>query len=149
MHATSPHPRPRHTGLLARQDGASAIEFAMVAPVFLLLLLGIMAFGTLFGTYHGLQQLAAEATRAAVAGLDSSERERIARGFITRNAAGYPFITTDKLTVTTTEGGPGNSTFTVSLRYDMSDSFVFKIGEMLPLPSPIIVRTAAIQRGGF
>lgn len=149
MHANIPSPRSRRAAFLAHQDGASAIEFAIVAPAFLLLLLAIMAFGTLFGTYNGLQQLVAEATRAAVAGLDSGEREQIARGYIARNAAIYPFIDVTKLSVTTGESGPGNGTFQVSVRYDMSDSFVFKIGEMLPLPSPIIVRTAAIQRGGY
>jgi Flp pilus assembly protein TadG len=141
--------RSRRIALLQRQDGTSAIEFAIVAPAFLLLLLGIISFGTLLGTYHGLQQLVAEATRASVAGLDSNERATIARGYIARNADSYPFIDGTKLTVTTTESGPGNSTFQVNLRYDMSDSFVFRIGEMLPLPSPIIVRTAAIQRGGY
>jgi len=149
MHAIIPFLRSRRAALLARQDGTSAVEFAIVAPVFLLLLLAIMAFGALFGTYHGLQQLVAEATRAAVAGLDSGEREQIARGYIQRNATLYPFIDASRLSVTTAESGPGNGTFQVSIRYDMSDSFVFRIGEMLPLPSPIIVRTAAIQRGGY
>jgi len=147
MHAQIYCPGSRRASFLAGRDGASAVEFAIVAPLFLLLLLAILAFGTLFGTYHGLQQLAAEATRAAVAGLDSGERERIARGYIARNAAAYPFIDVARLAVTTTE--PGSGSFQVSLRYDMSDSFVFRIGEMLPLPSPIIVRTAAIQRGGY
>src|SRR5690606_31835598 len=108
---TTSSPRSRRAALFQRQDGTSAIEFAIVAPAFLLLLLGIVAFGTLFGTYHGLQQLVAEATRAAVAGLDSGERTQIARGYIALNAGSYPFIDATRLAVTTTESGPGNSTF--------------------------------------
>lgn len=129
--------------------GVSAVEFALIAPLFLLLTFGILAFSTVLGTYAGLQQIAAEAARASVAGLSDSERAALATQFVQANAGAYPFIDPARLTVSTGPADPAGQSYRVALRYDMSNSFVFRFGEMLPLPSPIIVRTAAVQRGGF
>jgi len=128
------------------EDGASAVEFAMVMPVFVLLVLGIVGFATVVSTYNGVQQLVAEAARASVAGLSDSERDRIARSYISGNAGAYPFIDPGRLQVTTL---PQPTAFQVQARYDMSDSFVFLLAPLVPLPSPVIVRSAAVQRGGY
>ena len=45
--------------------GASAVEFAIVLPVLLLFLYGIIEFGTVFLIKHGLTEAAADAVRAA------------------------------------------------------------------------------------
>lgn len=45
--------------------GATALEFAILAPVFFLLILGIVAFGMLFWTQVGLQHGAEMAARCA------------------------------------------------------------------------------------
>jgi Flp pilus assembly protein TadG len=47
------------------ERGATALEFAILAPVFFLLILGIIAFGLLFWTQVGLQHGAAMAARCA------------------------------------------------------------------------------------
>ncbi len=47
---------------------ASAVEFAMLLPLFLVLVFGIVVFGAYFTMVHGVQQLAAEAARSSVAG---------------------------------------------------------------------------------
>src|SRR5690606_34172903 len=73
-------------------SGATAVEFAMLFPVYLMLFLGMTGYGIYFGASHSVQQLAADAARAALAGLDTAERRRLADGFIRHNAAGYPFI---------------------------------------------------------
>jgi Flp pilus assembly protein TadG len=52
-----PHP---HRG------GAAAVEFAIVAPLFLLLLAGIMEFGQAFRIQHSLSTAARRGARAAV-----------------------------------------------------------------------------------
>jgi Flp pilus assembly protein TadG len=41
--------------------GASAVEFAMLLPQFLMLVFGIVVFGAYLTMVHGVQQLAAEA----------------------------------------------------------------------------------------
>ena len=48
-----------------RERGASAVEMAMVAPFLLLLLLGIIEYGFLFGTYNEVRHAAREGARIA------------------------------------------------------------------------------------
>ena len=59
--------------------GAAALEFALVAPLFLLTLFGIVAYGGYFWRAHSLQQVANDAARAALPGLTATEREALAR----------------------------------------------------------------------
>jgi hypothetical protein len=40
-------------------------------------------------------------------------------------------------------------TFKVTVQYDASNMFIFNLPRIVPAPNPIIVRTAAIQRGGY
>jgi Flp pilus assembly protein TadG len=47
------------------ERGATALEFAILAPVFFLIIFGIIAFGLLFWTQVGLQHGAAMAARCA------------------------------------------------------------------------------------
>ncbi len=130
------------------KEGVSAVEFALVAPIFLALVFGIICFSTLMSTYNGVQQLVAEAARAAVAGISDTERDQIARDFVGANASGYPFIDPAKLQVTTTSNA-ASATFQVAVSYDMSDSFVYRFGDLLPLPQPVFQRSSVIQRGGY
>lgn len=61
---------------LWRNDrGTVAIEFAFVAVVFLTILFGIMSYGFQFATRIALSYAVAEGGRAAVAGLDSAQRQ--------------------------------------------------------------------------
>ena len=45
------------------ESGANAVEFALVAPVLLLLILGIIQFGMILFTYNNMVQAAREAAR--------------------------------------------------------------------------------------
>jgi Flp pilus assembly protein TadG len=127
----------------------SAIEFAFIAPVFLVLLFGIVAFGSYLGIVHGIQQLTAEAARASIAGLSDSERLSLAQGNIASNVAFYPMLTADRLTVQSAATDGTTGTFKVTVQYDASDMFIFNLPHLVPMPNPIIVRTAATQRGGY
>lgn len=49
----------------SRERGASAVEMAMVAPFLLILLLGIVEFGFLFGEYNELRHAVREGARYA------------------------------------------------------------------------------------
>lgn len=154
-------PRPRSIGVVVvtkqsilrrfqKDPGAtSAVEFAMIAPCFILLVFGILSFGTVFGIYHGVQQLASEAARASVAGLSDTEADQIARSFVAANVGSYAFLDPADLTVSTSAGSGSSNTFKVSIRYDMSSLFVFGLSRLLPMPAPLVQRTAVIQRGGY
>ena len=48
-----------------RRRGAAAVEFAMIAPLFLLLLAGIIEFGQAFRIQHSLSHAARRGARAA------------------------------------------------------------------------------------
>lgn len=62
----------------SEEDGAAAVEFAILVPVLLMITFGIIYFGFLFGVSHSLQLVAAEATRASVRGVTMTERLQLA-----------------------------------------------------------------------
>lgn len=135
--------------LRTNQAAATAVEFAFIAPLLLLLLFGIIGYGHAFGVYHGVQQLAAEAARASVGGLDDTERERLARAFVRRSIGSYAFLDPSKLTVRTTALGAPAPSFEVAVVYDFSDSIFNRLGSIVALPTPVVERRAVVQRGGY
>lgn len=134
---------------LRRADGASAVEFALVCPIFLVMLFGIICFGAYLSVVHGVQQIAAEAARAAVAGLTDAERAALAQGNIDVNAKYYPLISPARLRLDAAATDAATSVFAVTVRYDASDMFIFNLPEFVPAPPRLVVRSAAIQRGGY
>lgn len=131
------------------RGGASAVEFAMLVPVFLMLVFGIVIFGSYLAMVHGVQQLAAEAARRSVAGLNDTERTSLAAGYVSANAGSYPLITSDRLTVTSAASGAGGNVFVVTVDYDASQSFIYALPAFVPMPPSRIARSAAIPFGGF
>jgi Flp pilus assembly protein TadG len=127
----------------------SAVEFAFIAPVFLTLIVGLIAFGSYLGIVHGVQQLTAEAARASIAGLTDDERLTLARDNINANVNSYPMLSDTRLTVQSAATDPLTGTFKVTVRYDASDMFIFSLPHIVPMPNAVIVRSAAIQRGGY
>ncbi len=131
------------------RDGASAVEFAIVFPVFLLVFFGILCFGAYLAVVHGVQQLTAEGARASIAGLNDSERLTLAQGNINANVASYPLISASNIAVRSAATDPATGTFTLTVQYDASEMFIFGLPGLVPAPNPIITRTSAIQRGGY
>ena len=74
-------PRPG-TGLaphlLADKAGAVLVEVALTFPILIVLILGILSYGSWLMAAHTVQQAANEAARAALAGISSSERRSLA-----------------------------------------------------------------------
>ena len=129
--------------------GAAAVEFAIVSSCFLLLLLGILAFGTVFIVYGGVQQLAAEGARASVAGLSDTERDQLARSYIAGKLPTYAYLDSRRLTVSTSSGGTPANTFTVAIDYDLSASAVAQFATIVQIPMPTLHRASSIQWGGY
>jgi Flp pilus assembly protein TadG len=125
---------------------ASAVEFAMLLPLFLALVFGIVMFGAYFAMVHGVQQLAAEAARSSVAGLSETERVSLAENYVTANADSYPLLQSSHLTVTAATSG--TAVFVVTVNYDASDNFIFTL-PFVPAPPSTIIRSAAVPFGGF
>ncbi len=133
----------------AARDGAIAIEFAMIAPVFLMIVFGIIMYGSYLSVVHGVQQLAAEAARSSVAGLNESERSTLANSYVTGNVNSYPLINPARLTVNAATSGSDANVFVVTVNYDASGMFIYSLPAFVPFPSPTIARSAAIPRGGY
>lgn len=140
----------RHASALPRfarcARAASAVEFAMLLPLFLVLVAGIVVFGAYLTMVHGVQQLAAEAARSSVAGLSEIERASLAENYVTTNAGSYPLLQPGHLTMSAATSGSG--VFVVTVNYDASDSIIFTL-PFVPAPPSVIVRSAAIPFGGF
>ena len=64
---------------LADDGGAAAVEFALIGPLFVLLLAGVVVYGGWLWLAQSVQSVASEAARAAVAGLDHEERRLLAQ----------------------------------------------------------------------
>ncbi|HWV81395.1 MAG TPA: TadE/TadG family type IV pilus assembly protein [Hyphomicrobiaceae bacterium] len=130
-------------------SGASAVEFAIVVPVFLTMLFGIIAYGIYFGAVHSTSQLAADAARASVAGLSDAERTAIATAHVRNNVPAYVLLNPERIEVTAEPLEADARQFRVSVRYDASLLPIWNFTPFLPLPERIIERTATIQRGGY
>jgi Flp pilus assembly protein TadG len=131
------------------QRASSAVEFALVFPLFLAAFFGIITYGSYLAAAHSVQQLAAEAARAAIGGLTDTERLTLAQSTVDIGSPSYPLITKSQLSVTDAATDAATLTFRVTLRYDASGMFVFTLPSFVPGPNPVIIRSAAIQRGGY
>nr|WP_293552258.1 TadE/TadG family type IV pilus assembly protein [Parvibaculum sp.] len=93
------HPRLRETGyvrnFLRDRRGTVAIEFAMVASLFLMLLFGIIAFGFQFAGRIALSYVVAEGGRACVAALSEGECVSAATAVMNDALAGYSGLVTN------------------------------------------------------
>jgi len=131
------------------RSGTAAVEFAILSPIFILFLMGMIAYGIYFGASHSLQQIAADAARTSIAGLDGAERQELATRFITLNAATYPFINQTKLVVDAHDSVDDGSQFVVELKYDASDLPIWSLFKGLPLPDTKIIKRSTIRVGGI
>ncbi|MBO9124374.1 MULTISPECIES: TadE/TadG family type IV pilus assembly protein [unclassified Rhizobium] len=134
--------------LLADRQGAAAIEFAIVAPVFLLVLLTLIAYGIYLSAAHALQQLTADAARTAVAGLSEQERAQLVNNYIALSTLNDPLIDRKKLQVTVATDPTNANQFTVTTEYDASALPIWNL-YTFPLPDTKIRRFATIRMGGI
>ncbi|GEP33138.1 hypothetical protein NSZ01_09060 [Nocardioides szechwanensis] len=65
-----------------RDDGAAAVEFALVAPLLILLLMGIIGYGYMLSFRQSISQAAAEGARAAAVAPATANREAIAKAAV-------------------------------------------------------------------
>jgi Flp pilus assembly protein TadG len=132
--------------MLSRCDGSSAIEFAMVAPILILLMFGMAIYGKVLANYIAVQQLAAEAARASVGGLTNSERATLATSYVSNNLASYPLLNPSLLTIAT---NPQSNVFQVKVTYNMASDPMLQIAGSVPLPGTTLIGSAAVQNGGY
>ncbi|QRI65236.1 pilus assembly protein [Shinella sp. PSBB067] len=136
------------TRLSKDRAGTSALEFAIVAPLFFLTLFTLIAYGIYLSVTHSVQQIAADAARTAVAGLNPAERITLVNRYLDASRLDYSFINRAKMQVVVTDD-PGNpDQFTVTITYDSSDLPIWKLFTFA-LPHENIQRYATVRVGGM
>lgn len=127
--------------------GVTAIEFAFILPVFLLLLFGIVCYGGYFWMAHDVQQVANDAARSALGGLDATERRAIAERSVAEHIADGGSLEAERTAVRVAERG---ESITVTVSYDASGSAFWQTASSLfPMPSTTIARSASVTLGGY
>jgi Flp pilus assembly protein TadG len=133
--------------LMKDRAGTSALEFAIIAPLFVLSLFTLIAYGIYLSVTHSVQQIAADAARTAVAGLDTAERVSLVNRYIDSSRLDYSFLNRTKMLVEVGDD-PGNpDQFTVRITYDSSDLPIWKLFTFA-LPAQKIERYATVRVGG-
>lgn len=133
----------RAPDLWPRRQGSAAVEFALIAPVFLLMICGMVVYGTWFSLAQSVQSLATEAARASIGGLDIVERRSMAVAYIEahRSLAGLDAAhVVHQIEVTATQTH-------VVVRFDTSDHPVRAMSSLIPSPPSVIERTAVVLSG--
>ncbi|RFZ89223.1 pilus assembly protein [Shinella sp. WSJ-2] len=128
--------------------GTSALEFAIIAPLFFLVLFTLIAYGIYLSVTHSVQQIAADAARTAVAGLNANERVTLVNHYLDASRFNYSFLNRQKMNVQVADD-PGNpDQFTVTISYDSSDLPIWKMFTFA-LPQEKIERYATVRVGGM
>ena len=133
-------------GLVADLRGGVAVEFAILGPAFLLLLCGIIGWGGYFWLAHAVQQVTNDAARAALAGLDASERQSLATATVAAENGDYANLKLASANVTVDSL---SDRFTVKVDYDAADSPFWVFSKIVPMPPTRISRQAAVRLGGY
>lgn len=128
--------------------GAAAVEMAFVAPIFIVLLAAMIAYGIYLSACHSVEQIAADAARTAVAGLDSTERKVLVADYARRNGGNYGFLDTQRLTLVVRDSKDGAPQFDVLATYDARSLPIWSLFDFIPLPASTIERRSTIRIGG-
>jgi Flp pilus assembly protein TadG len=131
--------------LLRARRGTSIVEFALVLPLFACMLYGILGYGQYFLLAHSVQQLANDAARATVAGLNTAERQALAAASVTAEIGSLPELRANRITTTVAET---TQTVTVRVSFDASNVPMFR-NTFIPMPSSTIARSAVVRPGGI
>lgn len=131
----------RIASFLRGESGATAVEFALILPVLLSILFGIICFGQYFAISSSLQQLAAEAARHSVSGLEE-ERETLAQAYVDEIGARFTFLGSDKVSAAITMIEGTVPAIEVALTYDLTGSAVDVADDFIGLDLSSITRSS-------
>lgn len=132
--------------LIHDRKGASAVEFALVAPILLLLVGAVMAYGSIFATSLSLQQMAAETARATIGGLSDAERQTLAEAKLAAISSKYPMLDATKVKFSFDQGS-GSNLSRLTLTYDMSKHPAYALDKLLPLPKSPLTYSMIVTDG--
>lgn len=131
--------RPRRGG----REGSAAVEFALIAPIFLLMICGMVIYGTWFALAQSVQSLATEAARASIGGLNDTERRSLATAYIDAHKSQAGLIgahVVGRVDITASETR-------VVVSFDTTNHPVRAMSQLIPSPPAMIERTAVVLSG--
>lgn len=140
MTMISPHRRPR------RRTGSAAVEFAIVGPLMILMVMSMLVYGGWLWLAQSVQTLATESARAAIGGLDAAEQRRLVETFINAEAQSVAVLDRDHLSFAV-DSEPGVIRVRVAL--DVSDHPLMMMSVVTPPPPSTIRRAAVVRTGGY
>lgn len=139
--------------MAARQDarrrnrrGSAAIEFALVGPMLVMLLTGMVVYGGWFWLAQSVQSLATESARAAMGGIDNTERRQLAMAYVVREAAEGSGLSPALIATTVTSDADA---VRVHITYDAHAHPILLLAGPLPKPPTLIRREAVVRTGGY
>lgn len=139
MMTASQH-RPPH------RAGSAAVEFALIGPLMIVMIMGMVVYGGWMWLAQSVQTLATEGARAAVAGLDATERARLVNAFVDSEIGRVGGLSRDRLSVAVESD---TQVIRVRLAFDVRDHPLMAFSVLLPPPPMVIQRTAVVRTGGF
>lgn len=137
---------PSFISMLRRRDGASAVEFAIIAPVFIVGLLSMVGYAIYLSASASVQQMTEEAARAAVAGLSPQERQTLAQNAVALSMKNRAFIDPNRVVVTVS--GQETERYTIQVAYDSADLPIWSLFTYALPSSKMITRTSVMRVGG-
>lgn len=138
----------RLISLMRCRAGGSAVEFAIIAPVLFLTLFSLVGYGIYLSAAHSVQQIAADAARTAIAGLNNTEREQLVRDFLNQSTMSYALLEKKNFTTQVQQDPKNPNQFTVSIEYDASNLPIFALYSYA-MPDPHIRRFSTMRVGGI
>ena len=142
-------PRPGRVALWRSwtdSTGGMAVEFALLGPILVVLLMGIVRYGGWLWLAQSIQGIASEAARASIGGLDDAEREALARGEVASHAGRLFQVEPEDVVVDVETDA---SQLTVRLSHDASNHPLMQVASLLPRPPEEIQGVAVIRTGGY
>jgi len=143
---------------IASERGAVAVEFALVAPLYLLLVFGTMIFAIYFATFVAVIEGASEGARASISGLTDVERGQLARARAQSLLAAYsPMLNPARATITTLPVTAGTTpSYRVAVSYPISDfgfgwfySFMNAVSHGAQSAPQTVSYTVTVANGGY
>lgn len=134
----------RKSGLVRSEGGNAAVEFALVGPLFIYLLIGLVVYGGWFWMAAEVQHLSAEGARAAIGGLNDTERASLARSTVLADSQAGGVIPSRDLQVAVANT---NGSLTVTVSYSAANHPLMALAGLVPSPPMTIRRVATVQTG--
>lgn|GEM_PF-1951648 len=136
---------PQFRDMRGDRRGAAIIELALVMPILMMFLFGILSGGSWLAMSHVVQESANQGARAALAGINPAERASLGSEAVLRTLSRSYGIRRDDVTVRVDDDG---QSLTVRVAYDGSANPLLNL-PILPAATTTIERQASVVLAGF